>query len=86
MTFGHDEIWKRHSLKYALGYLCAEGRGGKIARIDLNDLSYQIYDYSYAVDNLQIHALTHGGGSSEVHLLFGKTLAQRYMGIQEIQS
>jgi len=62
VVFQPGELFQGGSLEYAYGYLWAGGRNGKIARIDLNDLSYQVYDYSTATGNFQFHAMTSGGG------------------------
>ena len=57
-----DGIFQGGSLEYAFGYLWAGGRYGKIAKIDIKDMSYQVYDYSQATGSHQFHALTSGGG------------------------
>jgi hypothetical protein len=62
LTFQQGELFQGGSLKYAFGYLWAGGRYGKIARIDLKDMSYQVYDYSAITGSFQFHALTSGGG------------------------
>jgi len=61
LTFKKNELWRGGSLEYAFGHLWAGGHCGKIAKINLGDMSYQIYDYSSAVGDLQFHALKSGG-------------------------
>ena len=62
VSFQRNELFQGGSLEYAYGYLWAGGRYGKIARIDLRDMSYQVYDYSTATGNFQFHAMASGGG------------------------
>jgi hypothetical protein len=62
VAFQSNELSYGGSLEYAFGYLWAGGHYGKIARIDLSDLTYELYSYSTVVGNLQFHALTSGGG------------------------
>jgi len=40
-----DGMFQGGSLEYAFGRLWAGGRYGRIAGIDLKDMSYQVYDY-----------------------------------------
>ncbi len=47
------------SLEYAFGYLWAGGEG-KLARIDLNGMTYSLFSYTGIAN--QFHALTSGGG------------------------
>jgi len=60
VAFKSGEVGHGGSLEYAFGYLWAGGYG-KIAKIDLDNLRYQIYDYSGTVGNTQFHALVSGG-------------------------
>ena len=62
ISFRQNELFQGGSLEYAYGYLWAGGRDGKIARINIDNLSYQVYDYSAATGNFQFHAMTGGGG------------------------
>jgi hypothetical protein len=62
LTFQQTELWGGGSLEYAFGHLWVGGRNGRIARVNLIDMSYQIYDYSSAIGDCQFHALTSGGG------------------------
>ncbi len=62
IAFQPGELFNGGSLEYAYGYLWAGGRSGKMARIDLSDMSYEVYDYSDTTGNHQFHALTSGGG------------------------
>ena len=75
IAFNSGEIDYGGSLKYAFGYLWAGGNG-KIAKIDLENLRYQIYDYSNTVGNAQFHALTSGGG-----YIWGSCPRQNFLGI-----
>nr|MDO8080302.1 M23 family metallopeptidase [Candidatus Freyarchaeota archaeon] len=61
VQFKSDELSYGGSLEYAFGYLWAGGDYGKIARIDLDDVTYQVYDYSAVVGDSQFHALASGG-------------------------
>jgi len=62
VAIAFNEIFDGGSLEYAYGYLWAGGCCGKIAKINTNDLSYQVYDYSRATGSFQFHAMTSGGG------------------------
>ena len=62
VEFGQDELTRGGALEHAFGALWAGGGNGKIARIDLTDFSYEVFDYATALGRLQIHALTDGGG------------------------
>jgi len=61
ISFTSNEIRYGGSLEHASGYLWAGGQG-KIARIDLNNMNYEIYDYSSVIGSAQFHALASGGG------------------------
>ncbi|XOB40814.1 MAG: hypothetical protein ACKKMW_01990 [Candidatus Nealsonbacteria bacterium] len=65
------------SLLYDFGYLWAGGGVGKIAKININDYSYIIYDYP---TGNQFHALTSGNGylwGSCPSLILGNTIIFR---------
>jgi len=61
ITFKSNELKYGGSLEYAFGYLWAGGHG-KLAKINLNDLSYDVYDFSSVIGDAQFHALSSGGG------------------------
>ncbi len=61
IDFNYGEIRYGGSLEYAFGYLWAGGYE-KIARINLSNMDYVIYDYSSVVGYNQFHALVNGGG------------------------
>lgn len=60
ITFKPEEIQYGGSLEYAFDYLWAGGYG-KIAKINIENLDYRIYDYIDVVGTNQFHALTSGG-------------------------
>ena len=62
ITFGTDELTYGGSLDYAFGHLWVGGRDRKIARINLGDMTYQVYGYPAVTSDSQFHALTSGGG------------------------
>jgi len=62
VSFKRSEISRGGSLEYAFGHLWAGGAPGKIAKINVGNLTYQIYDYSTDVGTSQFHGLTSGGG------------------------
>jgi hypothetical protein len=62
VTFGPEEFTRGGSLTHAFGFLWVGGGDGKIARIDPESLSSQIFDFSTALGRLQVHALTSGSG------------------------
>jgi hypothetical protein len=62
VEFQNDELYDGSSLAYAFGYLWAGGCDREIAKIDLSDLTYQIYSYPTGTTGSQFHALTSGGG------------------------
>jgi hypothetical protein len=75
VAFKFGEVSYGGSLEYAFGYLWAGGNG-KIAKIDLENLRYQIYDYSNTVGDAQFHALTNGGD-----YIWGSCPRQNFLGI-----
>lgn len=62
VTFQRNELSWGGSLEYAFGYLWAGGRDRKIARINLTNMTYQIYHYGSVTSSSQFHALASGGG------------------------
>ena len=62
LQFPEDELTRGGALEYAHDALWAGGGDGRIARIDLKDFSYELYDFSTALGRLQIHSLAAGGG------------------------
>lgn len=62
ITFGSSELSYGGSLEYAFGYLWAGGYDRKIAKINLSNLSYQVFSYPAVTYSSQFHALTSGGG------------------------
>lgn len=61
ITFKPEEIQYGGSLEYAFGYLWAGGYG-KVAKINIENLDYRIFDYTDVVGTNQFHGLTSGGG------------------------
>lgn len=59
VAFARDELSWGGSLEYADGYLWAGGQGA-LARINLNNMHYDLFNYAGVQD--QIHALVAGGG------------------------
>jgi len=61
LSFKSNELKGGGSLEYEYGYLWVGGYG-KIAKVDLSNLSYSIYDFSSVIEDEQFHAITSGGG------------------------
>lgn len=59
VKFARGEFSYGGSLEYAFGYLWAGGEYGTLARIDLSNMSYILYNYQELSN--QIHALASGG-------------------------
>ncbi|MBW6474857.1 MAG: C39 family peptidase, partial [Anaerolineaceae bacterium] len=62
ISFQSNEISYGGSLEYAFGSLWVGGLDRKIARVNIENLNYQIFHYPEIFSSTQFHALTSGGG------------------------
>ena len=62
VQFKQNELSRGGALVYAFDALWVGGGDGRMARIDLNDYGYDLFDFSTALGRLQIHSLAEGGG------------------------